>query len=783
MSTFARAACCNPFKEPNHTAVRKNLRNILPWMIKVNPLLSEGHKICDKCRKKMVKDSKVSEASTSRISPVEEIKVQSDSDHQQAEIPDYENEAAICSLNESLQSIGETPIKKKRLSERKYPKTKFKKVSKVLKEKILQFSDSDSSTESPEMEMLTQLKEKFQSTKDRSLKVQILTLLPKSWSVRKVQKEFEATNYMVRKAKKLVKENGILSTPNPKPGKNLSQDTVNSVKDFYNSDQISRNMPGKKDFVSMASQGEKIPVQKRLVLCNLNEAFKEFKDEYPHLKIGFSKFAELRPKNCILAGASGTHTVCVCHIHQNVKLMMIGSNLKELTSEENIPISSYKTCIALLLCNPAHPTCYLNECKNCPKFEEFKIYLDKLFCENSIETIEYKQWLNVDRSILQTLTNSYEEFIESFIDKLSVLIRHSFIAQQQSSFFKDTKNNLKCGEYAIVSDFSENYSFILQDEAQGFHWNNAQATIHPFVIYYNRDNHIENISFVVISDCLSHDTTAVYVFQKNLVKFLKGKFDETPLKFTYFSDGAAAHYKNRKNFLNLCCHKKDFGIPAEWHFFATAHGKGVSDGIGGTVKRLAARASLQQAYTDQIMTPRALYEWASSHISGIEFCYVTSQQYENENNFLQERFSSSCAISGTQKLHAFIPQNNNTLLCKIYSNSDAGKIVKVTKEEAEIELEEIKGYVTCIYDKEWWLACVLSVNYDTEEIKINFLHPHGPSSSFYFPEHPDVLQVTANTILTKVDPRTVTGRTYKLSEDEMHSASIKLRKKNCTTTD
>ena len=60
----------------------------------------------------------------------------------------------------------------------------------------------------------------------------------------------------------------------------------------------------------------------------------------------------------------------------------------------------------------------------------------------------------------------------------------------------------------------------------------------------------------------------------------------------YFSDGAASQYKNRKNFLNLCFHKSDFGVPAEWHFSATSHGKGACDGLGGTVKCLAARASL-----------------------------------------------------------------------------------------------------------------------------------------------------------------------------------------------
>jgi hypothetical protein len=42
---------------------------------------------------------------------------------------------------------------------------------------------------------------------------------------------------------------------------------------------------------------------------------------------------------------------------------------------------------------------------------------------------------------------------------------------------------LHLGEFVVLCDFAENYSFILQDEAQGSHWNNAQATIHPLVVY------------------------------------------------------------------------------------------------------------------------------------------------------------------------------------------------------------------------------------------------------------------------------------------------------------
>jgi hypothetical protein len=81
----------------------------------------------------------------------------------------------------------------------------------------------------------------------KSLKVTILTVLPKSWSIRKVEEVFpSASNCMIRRAKQLVMDQGIMSSPSPKPGKTLKEVTVEVVKSFYNSDEVSRIMPGKR---------------------------------------------------------------------------------------------------------------------------------------------------------------------------------------------------------------------------------------------------------------------------------------------------------------------------------------------------------------------------------------------------------------------------------------------------------------------------------------------------------------------------------------------------------
>lgn len=44
---------------------------------------------------------------------------------------------------------------------------------------------------------------------------------------------------------------------------------------------------------------------------------------------------------------------------------------------------------------------------------------------------------------------------------------------------------------------------------------------------------------------------------------------------------------NRDKFSNLSLFEETHGIKLTWNFFATSHGKGVVDGMGGTVKRTA----------------------------------------------------------------------------------------------------------------------------------------------------------------------------------------------------
>ncbi len=53
---------------------------------------------------------------------------------------------------------------------------------------------------------------------------------------------------------------------------------------------------------------------------------------------------------------------------------------------------------------------------------------------------------------------------------------------------------------------------------------------------------------------------------------------------------------------------------------------------------------------------------------------------------------------------------------------------KDTSGETDIAVESISGFVACLRDGQWWLACVLQVHVENSRVKLTFLHPHGPSN-------------------------------------------------------
>ena len=197
---------------------------------------------------------------------------------------------------------------------------------------------------------------------------------------------------------------------------------------------------------------------------------------------------------------------------------------------------------------------------HCSGFENVVDFLTNEICKkwSADGTISFKQWKKADCSELMDDELPVDEFLEVLVEKLKKLLLYHFIYKQQESFLKNKKETLSHNECIIILDFAENCTFMVQDAIQSFHWDNSQAMIHPFVIYYKQDGTLKHTRLACISDLLQLDVHTVYTFQKTII-FNVGKKDLPQIeKMIYFSDGSSGQYKNNKNFTNLLHHYHNY---------------------------------------------------------------------------------------------------------------------------------------------------------------------------------------------------------------------------------
>ena len=116
-----------------------------------------------------------------------------------------------------------------------------------------------------------------------------------------------------------------------------------------------------------------------------------------------------------------------------------------------------------------------------------------------------------------------------------------------------------------------------------------------------------------------------------------------------------------------------------------------------------------------------------------------------------------------RKLHSFVPISNSKVRASYYSASDISREERgITLRTNDLPPESIVGFVTCLCDGKWWLACVFEIIQEDSQVKLTFLHPHGPSNPYKCPGTQDIHTVPIDSILTLVDPRTRTGHVYTL---------------------
>ena len=245
---------------------------------------------------------------------------------------------------------------------------------------------------------------------------------------------------------------------------------------------------------------ESIPLQKRFILYDLEDLYRNWiKQSTFGIVPSLSLFIELRPIQCVFAGAPGSHTVCVCSFHQNVKLKLAVLE----------PKINYKEIIGISVCSIENKRCMLRECDGCGNKETNINCIRNDAYSN--KNIKYKQWVQVkskgeesstSKTTLQEFEELYEMFLDNLVNYILGLTEHHYISENQKNYFSDYKNTLDTNICLIVMDFAEKYSFICQDSTQGFYFNNCTASVHTMVVYYKSElgNDLKVQSYCIISN-------------------------------------------------------------------------------------------------------------------------------------------------------------------------------------------------------------------------------------------------------------------------------------------
>ena len=157
-------------------------------------------------------------------------------------------------------------------------------------------------------------------------------------------------------------------------------------------------------------------------------------------------------------------------------------------------------------------------------------------------------------------------------------MHHTYVKRVQAEEFRTERESVKSNTNKVVVqvDFAENYTTKLQNEIQSAYWACNQVTLFTVCVWEKGGVH----SLVFVSDYLSHDKCAVNYFLQQILNWLDGnvgKFNE----YVFFSDGAASQFKQRY----LLCALTFLERNISWNFFASSHGKGPVDGVGGITKR------------------------------------------------------------------------------------------------------------------------------------------------------------------------------------------------------
>ena len=135
----------------------------------------------------------------------------------------------------------------------------------------------------------------------------------------------------------------------------LNCEQVDTIRTFYERDDNSRLMPGKRDTVTL----KKLKKQKRLLSDRMAILHAKFRYEHSEIDVGYTTFCRHRPFWVVVPKLENRDT-CMCKRRSNVELMA-----KKLHQEGIIPSTRPSDQYDHLVCDRHNKECMYGTCDKC----------------------------------------------------------------------------------------------------------------------------------------------------------------------------------------------------------------------------------------------------------------------------------------------------------------------------------------------------------------------------------------------------------------------------------
>ena len=156
----------------------------------------------------------------------------------------------------------------------------------------------------------------------------------------------------------------------------------------------------------------------------------------------------------------------------------------------------------------------------------------------------------------------------------------------------------------------------------------------------------------------------------------------------------------------------ELNVTIDWMFFATSHGKGVVDGIGGTLKNMATRLN-----TSEVNDPTGRrVDSAASFVEIIQLrTQITLKLYDEEmlapTRRRFEMYENVPSITGIQGLHWF-NFSGGVMKSHMTASPPAPPTVTQSPDQSSSTTHRVSDLVSVAYEDDWYIGEVQSINDD-----------------------------------------------------------------------